>query len=84
MKTRKNLMKNDMKLEGLTVIVKNDDVNRALKKLKNKMEDCGKLRDLQKKEFYEKPTTARKRKKSAAKARYQKQLEKEQLPKKMY
>jgi small subunit ribosomal protein S21 len=77
-------MRNDEKLKGLTVIVTNDDVNRALKKLKNKIEDSGKLKDLQKKEFYEKPTTERKRKKAAAKVRYQKQLEKEQLPKKMY
>lgn len=73
-----------MRIEGLTVIVKNDDVNRALKKLKNKVEESGKLKDLQKKEFYEKPTTERKRKKSAAVARYKKKLEKEQLPKKMY
>jgi small subunit ribosomal protein S21 len=77
-------MRNDVKFKGLTVIVTNDDVNRALKKLKNKMEDCGKLKDLQQKEFYEKPTTERKRKKAAAKVRYQKKLEKEQLPKKMY
>lgn len=77
-------MRNDEKFKGLTVVVTNDDVNRALKKLKNKMEDCGKLKDLQQKEFYEKPTTERKRKKAAAKVRYQKQLEKEQLPKKMY
>ena len=48
------------------------------------MEDSGKLKDLQKKEFYEKPTTERKRKKAAAKVRYQKKLENEQLPKKMY
>jgi len=77
-------MRNDEKPRGLTVIVTHDDVNRALKKLKNKMEDCGKLKDLQKKEFYEKPTTERKRKKAAAKVRYQKKLENEQLPKKMY
>ena len=77
-------MRNNEKFKGLTVIVTNDDVNRALKKLKNKMEDCGKLKDLQQKEFYEKPTTERKRKKAAAKVRYQKKLEKEQLPKKMY
>ena len=77
-------MRNDEKFKGLTVVVTNDDVNRALKKLKNKMEDCGKLKDLQKKEFYEKPTTERKRKKAAAKVRYQKKLENEQLPKKMY
>jgi len=77
-------MRNDEKLRGLAVIVTYDDVNRALKKLKNKMEDSGKLKDLQKKEFYEKPTTERKRKKAAAKVRYQKKLENEQLPKKMY
>ena len=77
-------MRNDEKLRGSAVIVTHDDVNRALKKLKNKMEDCGKLKDLQQKEFYEKPTTERKRKKAAAKVRYQKKLEKEQLPKKMY
>ena len=77
-------MRNDEKFKGLTVIVTHDDVNRALKKLKNKMEDSGKLKDLQKKEFYEKPTTERKRKKAAAKVRYQKKLENEQLPKNMY
>jgi small subunit ribosomal protein S21 len=77
-------MRNDEKLRGSAVIVTYDDVNRALKKLKNKMEDSGKLKDLQKKEFYEKPTTERKRKKAAAKVRYQKKLENEQLPKKMY
>ena len=77
-------MRNDEKFKGLTVIVTHDDFNRALKKLKNKMEDSGKLKDLQKKEFYEKPTTERKRKKAAAKVRYQKKLENEQLPKKMY
>lgn len=80
----KKTMQNDIKLKGLRVIVEYDDVNRALKKLKNKMEDSGKLKDLQKKEFYEKPTTARKRKKAMAKSRYQKKLENEQLPKKMY
>jgi small subunit ribosomal protein S21 len=42
------------------------------------------LDDLRAKEFYEKPTTARKKAKGAAKARWRKKLEKEQLPKKMY
>lgn len=73
-----------MKLDGLTVIVKNDDVNRALKKLKNKMEECGKLKDLQAKEFYEKPTTTRRKAKAAGRMRWIKKLEKQQLPKKMY
>ena len=77
-------MKNNH-LKGTTVVVKEgEDVNRALRRFKNKIEDSGKLKDIQKKEFYEKPTTERKRKKSAANARYQNAEEKEQLPKKMY
>lgn len=61
-----------------------DDVFRALRKLKNKVEDGNKLKDLQKKEFYEKPTTARKRKAGAAKARWKKKLKDQQLPKKLF
>lgn len=73
------------KIKGTAVILKEgEDVNRALRRFKNKVEDSGVLKTLQKKEFYEKPTTTRKRKNAAAVARYQKKLEKEQLPKKMY
>lgn len=76
---------NVIRLYGSTVFLKEyDDVNRALKKFKNKIEDGGKLKDLQKKEFYEKPTTTRKRKASAAKARWQKKLREQELPKKYY
>ena len=81
---KRNPMRNNQ-VKGTAVILKEgEDVNRALRRFKNKVEDAGTLKTLQSKEFYEKPTTERKRKKSAAKARYRKQLEKEQLPKKMY
>ena len=74
-----------MARKGTTVILRDgDDIGRALRKFKNKVEDGGTLKALQKKEFYEKPTTARKRKKAAGKARYQKKLQTEQLPPKMY
>lgn len=76
--------RNEYKPRGVSVVVKNDDVNRALKKLKNKVEEAGTLKTLQKKEFYEKPTTERKRKKSAGRARFLKKLERQQLPKKLY
>ena len=66
------------------VYVKNDDVGRAIKKLKNKVEESGLLTDLQRKEFYEKPTTKRKRKAAAAKQRYKKKVASEQLPPKLY
>ena len=73
------------KINGTAIVLKEgEDVNRALRRFKNKIEDAGTLKTLQKKEFYEKPTTARKRKKAAAIARYIKKMEKEQLPKKTY
>lgn len=84
--TRKTMKDNNtQKYYGSTVFLRDgDDVNRALRKLKNKIEDGGKLKDLQKKEFYEKPTTARKRKAAAAKSRWAKKLREQELPKKMY
>ena len=73
------------KPRGTVVFLRDgDDVGRALRKFKNKIEDSNKLKDLQKKEFYEKPTTMRKRKAGAAKARWKKKLKDQQLPQKLY
>jgi small subunit ribosomal protein S21 len=66
------------------VIVKDDNVERALRKFKKKIQDSGLLVDLKERETYEKPTTRRKRKKSLAKNRWRKQLASQQLPKKLY
>jgi small subunit ribosomal protein S21 len=67
-----------------SVIVKDDNVERALRKFKKKIQDSGLLQELRDRETYEKPTTLRKRKKSAAQNRWQKQLRSQQLPKKLY
>lgn len=73
------------KPSGSAVSVRDgEDINRALKRFKKKVEESGTLETLRKKEFYEKPTTERKRKKSAAKARWQKRLRDQQLPPKLY
>ncbi len=61
-------------LKGLRVEVRNDDVNGALRRFKRKVEDSGLLQDLRDKEFYEKPTTARKKAKAAARSRWLKKL----------
>lgn len=79
----RNQMIQKSKGTGITVR-DNENINQALRRFKRKIEDSGLLDDLRKKEFYEKPTTERKRKKGAAKARWRKKLEKESLPKKMY
>ncbi|MEY4264542.1 MAG: ribosomal protein [Pseudomonadota bacterium] len=70
---------------GNKVVLKEyEDVNRALRRFKNKVEESGLLDELRKREFYEKPTTERKRKRGAAINRFKKKLEKEQLPPKLY
>lgn len=73
------------KSKGTTVTVKDhENINQALKRFKRKVEDSGTLDTLREKEFYEKPTTERKRKKGAAKARWKKKLRDQQLPPKLY
>jgi len=73
------------KSKGTGITVRdNENINQALRRFKRKVEDAGILDDLRAKEFYEKPTTERKRKKGAAAARWRKKLEKDSLPKKMY
>ena len=75
----------DNKVKGSIVYVREgENINIALRKFKRKIEESGILDTLRKKEFYEKPTTERKRKKAAAKQRYAKKLQKEQLPKKLF
>ena len=70
---------------GIAVYAKEGEYfDKMLRRFKKKVEDSGRLDDLRKHEFYEKPTTTRKRKAGAAKARWAKKLKDQQLPKKMY
>lgn len=69
---------------GIFVEVKDGNVNQALRKFKNKVDDAGILETLRSKMFYEKPTTVRKRKAGAAKARWRKHLREQTLPPKQY
>lgn len=71
-------------LQGNKVIVGDMPLNVALRKFKQKVEDSGILEDYRKNMFFEKPTTVRKRKAGAAKARWNKKLREQALPKKMY
>jgi len=73
-----------MKQYGKIVQVRDGNVEKALRKFKKKVQDSGLLDDLRARETYEKPTTVRKRKKGAARARWRKQLRDQQLPKKLY
>lgn len=71
--------------KGNAVILREGEpIEKALRKFKKKIQDSGLLQDLRDREFYEKPTTTRKRKKSAAKNRWQKYLTSQQLPPKLF
>ena len=71
-------------IKGRRVLVSDGNVEKALRKFKKKIAESNLLNDLRDREFYEKPTTERKRKKSAAKNRWQKKLREQSLPKKLY
>jgi small subunit ribosomal protein S21 len=77
-------MNNKKPFGNVVTLKENENINQALRRFKKKVEDSGILDDLRAKEFYEKPTTERKRKKGAAKARWRKQLRENELPKKMF
>jgi small subunit ribosomal protein S21 len=73
-----------MKEYKRSVYIPDGNVEKALRKFKKKIQESGLLEELRERETYEKPTTERKRKKGAARARWRKQLRSQQLPKKLY
>lgn len=72
------------KLRGRSVLVQDNNVERALRKFKKKIQAAGVLDDLRAKEFYIKPTTRKKLKASAARNRWRKKIAEQTLPKKLY
>jgi small subunit ribosomal protein S21 len=73
-----------MSFYGNSVLIKDGNVEKALRKFKKKVQESGLLDELRARETYEKPTTKRKRTKGAAKARWRKKLRDQQLPKKLF
>lgn len=69
---------------GSTVIVQNDNVEKAIRLFKKKIQESGKLIELREKEFYEKPSVTRRKTKNQQTRRAQKRREAEALPKKMF
>jgi small subunit ribosomal protein S21 len=70
--------------QGSLVIVTNDQFEKAMRKFKKKVAESGILQNLREREHYVKPTTRKKQAKSAARRRWVKKLEAEQLPKKLF
>jgi len=62
----------------------NEPFDIALRRFKRSCEKAGIMAEVRRREFYEKPTTERKRKKAAAVKRHLKRVRSMQLPKRMY
>jgi len=62
------------KKRGLSVEVRNNDINFALRKFKKKIQEDGILQELRNREFYEKPSEVRAKAKKAGRARWLKKL----------
>jgi small subunit ribosomal protein S21 len=71
------------KEEGLSV-TDGEHFEKALRRFKKKVDNAGLIQEVRKREYYEKPTSERKRKAAAAKARWRKKVRSEQLPPKNY
>ena len=65
-------------------IKENEPFEVALRRFKRTVEKTGLLTELRAREYYEKPTTERKRKLAAAVKRHHQRLRSQLLPKKMY
>ena len=68
---------NNQERRGLSVEVRNGDVNFALRKFKKKIQEDGILQELRQREFFEKPSITRAKAKKAGRARWLKKLAKE-------
>lgn len=69
-----------MNLYGRKVIVKDGNVEKALKKFKKKVQESGLLLELKDRETYTKPSVKKKLAKETAKRRWKKQVAQQSLP----
>jgi len=69
---------------GVKIVIGDMPFNTAMRKFKQRVDDSGLLEDVKANMFFEKPTTERKRKKGAARARWLKKLRDQSLPKKLF
>lgn len=65
-----------VRIQGLSVEVRNNDINKALRRFKKMVQEDGMIQRYREKEYYEKPSSVRKRAKAAARSRHLKSLKK--------
>ena len=70
----RNNSNNSQQSTGTLIIVKNNDINRALRKLKKVMQQEKIIQTVREKQYFEKPSLKRKRAKATAEKRWKKKL----------
>jgi small subunit ribosomal protein S21 len=70
MKRHNKASQESLIIKGISVEVRNGDVNFALRKFKRKVQEAGLMQELREREFYTKPSEKRKRAKAAARSRW--------------
>ena len=78
------MSRNKDRSRGVKIVVGDMPLNTAMRKFKQRVDDAGLLETVKDNMFFEKPTTERKRKKGAARARWLKKLRDQSLPKKLF
>jgi small subunit ribosomal protein S21 len=73
-----------MRLTGRSVLVNDGSFEKAMRKFKKKINNSGILMELQNRETYVKPTTRRKTARNQAKKRWQRYVESQRLPPRLY
>ena len=71
-------------MAGRTVSVRDGNVDKALRKLKKKVNNSGILMEVRERQQYVKPSTKRKLAQGAAKSRWRKKVAQDKLPKKYF
>lgn len=79
MKHRQQRNNDKFEKRGLSVEVRNNDVNQALRKFKKKVQEDGILQELREREHFVKPSLKRKKAKAAGRARWLKQQAKDNI-----
>lgn len=73
-----------MNLNGRTVILHDDNIDKAMRKFKKKVAEDGILQTLQDKQCFIKPTVRKKLAKGQAKKRWERYLNSQKLPTKQF
>ena len=69
--------RDELRLRGMQVYVKNNDFGGALRKFKKKVQEEGIIQEYRRRKEYIKPSQVRKREKAAGRARYLKKVRKD-------